>query len=51
MHTLLAVRKLFPEHFSNYVFIRVGEVDFGHFPAMRESWKRYARGSTGLPNS
>jgi amino acid transporter len=31
MHTLLAVRKLFPEHFINYVFIRVGEVDSDTF--------------------
>jgi hypothetical protein len=31
MHTLLATRKLFPEHFSNYVFIRVGEVDSDSF--------------------
>src|SRR5260370_30748705 len=27
MHTLLAVRKLFPDHFPYFVFIRVGEVD------------------------
>jgi amino acid transporter len=31
MHTLLATRKLFPDHFSNYVFIRVGEVDSDTF--------------------
>ena len=31
MHTLLATRKLFPDHFSNYVFIRVGEVDSDSF--------------------
>ena len=31
MHTLLATRKLFPEHFANYIFIRVGEVDSDTF--------------------
>jgi amino acid transporter len=31
MHTLLATRKLFPDHFANYVFIRVGEVDSDTF--------------------
>jgi amino acid transporter len=31
MHTLLATRKLFPEHFANHVFIRVGEVDSDTF--------------------
>ncbi|MEA2779825.1 MAG: hypothetical protein QOK29_1369, partial [Rhodospirillaceae bacterium] len=31
MHTLLAVRQLFPDHFANYVFIRVGEVDSDTF--------------------
>jgi NADH:ubiquinone oxidoreductase subunit D len=31
MHTLLAVRKLFPDHFTNFVFIRVGEVDSDTF--------------------
>jgi len=31
MHTLLATRKLFPTHFTNYVFIRVGEVDSDSF--------------------
>ncbi len=31
MHTLLAVRKLFHGHFTNYVFIRVGEVDSDTF--------------------
>lgn len=27
MHTLLAVRRMFPGHFKNFVFISVGEVD------------------------
>jgi len=31
MHTLLAVRKLFPDHFTNFVFIRIGEVDSDTF--------------------
>jgi hypothetical protein len=31
MHTLLAVRKLFPDHFVNFVFIRIGEVDSDTF--------------------
>lgn len=27
MHALLAVRKLFPDHFRNFIFLSVGEVD------------------------
>lgn len=31
MHTLLAVRRMFPGHFRNFVFISVGEVDSESF--------------------
>ncbi|WP_199699103.1 APC family permease [Oleomonas cavernae] len=31
MHTLLAVKRLFPGHFKNYIFLSVGEVDSESF--------------------
>src|SRR5581483_4735482 len=31
MHTLLSLRRLFPNQFRNFVFVSVGEIDSGSF--------------------
>ncbi|MFA5120275.1 APC family permease [Zavarzinia sp.] len=36
MHTLLAVRRMFPGHFKNYLFLSVGEVDSESFRGNEE---------------
>ncbi len=42
MHTLLWVRRLFPNAFTNFVFVSVGEVDSGNF-GEEEAWQPCAR--------
>ncbi len=36
IHTLMTVLRLFPNHFRNFVFVSVGDIDFDRFKGTRE---------------